>query len=374
MSSPVRILGAGLSGLAAAITLARAGRVVEVFEKRSDCGMRFGGDLQGLENWSRDTDVVDELRSLELPLDFHCAPFTDGAQTNGRRTDRFTFSRPAFYLVKRGRADDTIDQAFKRAALEAGVIIRFGDSRAPRSVDIDASGPVGRTPFAIDTGIVFDTDAPDQAVALLDDEAGCKGYGYLLVTQGYGCCCVMAFDDFGGIHRGFARAKRVLVDEAGVRVENPRTVGGLGHFTADAAWRAGDTLRVGEAAGLQDFLWGFGMRLAMRSGVLAARALLAGTDYAVAAEQEFAALRRAGVVNRLLWETGRIARYAPIMTALRLSGPERALRWLHRPSAVQRLLWPVAQRWSARTYGHVIAARHDTRVVPPVTPTPAAAG
>lgn len=360
MTPPVRILGAGLSGLAAALTLARAGRSVEVFEKRSDCGMRFGGDLQGIENWSMDQDAVEELSGYGLPDDFHCAPFSEGTQTNGRRSDHFTFSRPAFYLVKRGRAPDAIDQAFKRAALGAGVNIRFGETRSPASVDIDASGPVGHRPFAVDTGIVFETDAPDQAIALLDDAAGYKGYGYLLVTEGYGCCCVMSFDDFPGVHRGFRYARRLLIEENGITVRNPRTVGGLGHFSSQPSWRHGNTLRVGETAGLQDFLWGFGMRMAIRSGVLAARAIIEGADYAATAEREFAGLRRAGVVNRLLWETGRFGGYAPVMAALRWKGPERALRWMHRPSRVQSLLWPVARRWAAWTYGRTIEPRTTT--------------
>lgn len=365
MTSPVRILGAGLSGLAAAITLAREGREVEVFEKRSDCGMRFGGDLQGIENWSREQDAVEELQGYGIPLDFHCAPFREGTQTNGRRADHFTFSRPAFYLVKRGRAPETIDQAFKRAALDAGVAIRFGETRGPGFVDIDASGPVGHRPFAVDTGIVFETDAPDQAVALLDDAAGYKGYGYLLVTQGYGCCCVMSFDDFPGIHRGFQHAKRLLLDQGGITVLNPRTVGGLGHFSTTSSWRMGTTLRVGEAAGLQDFLWGFGIRMAIRSGVLAARSILEGVDYADTAEREFAGLRRAGIVNRFLWEMGRFGGYAPVMAALRWKGPERALRWMHRPSRVQSGLWPVARRWAERTYGRAI----EPRITTPLPPT-----
>lgn len=48
----IKILGAGISGLTAAINLAKAGYKVDVFEKNKDVGVRFGGDLQGLENWS----------------------------------------------------------------------------------------------------------------------------------------------------------------------------------------------------------------------------------------------------------------------------------------------------------------------------------
>ena len=42
----IRILGAGLSGLAAATILAKAGKKVEVHEIREDSGARFDGDFQ----------------------------------------------------------------------------------------------------------------------------------------------------------------------------------------------------------------------------------------------------------------------------------------------------------------------------------------
>jgi phytoene dehydrogenase-like protein len=48
----IKIMGAGISGLSAAINLATAGYNVDVFEKRSDCGLRFDRDINGLENWS----------------------------------------------------------------------------------------------------------------------------------------------------------------------------------------------------------------------------------------------------------------------------------------------------------------------------------
>ena len=365
MTNPVRILGAGPSGLAAAITLARAGRAVEVYERRSDCGMRFGGDLQGLENWSHDTDTLSEFRASGIEIDFHCAPFDVGTQSNGVRHDRLTFPRPAFFVVKRGRAHDTLDQSLKRQALAADVTIHFSRTLPYGSIDIDATGPLGRSPFAVDTGIVFDTDAPDQAVALMNDRAGLKGYSYLLVTQGYGCCCSMAFDDFPSVHQGFAEAKRLLVERAGINVWNPRRVGGLGHFAPRADWMHGHVRRVGEAAGLQDFLWGFGIRMAVRSGVLAARSVLDATDYAVAAECTFAPLRRAGVVNRFLWEIGRGANYALIMQALRMRGPYPVLRWLHRDTFAQRALYPIARWWTGRKYPQLKYERPIRALRPP---------
>ena len=60
MEERIDILGAGLSGLAAATILAKAGKEVHVHEIRKDSGARFDGDFQGIENWTSDIDFFDE--------------------------------------------------------------------------------------------------------------------------------------------------------------------------------------------------------------------------------------------------------------------------------------------------------------------------
>mgnify|MGYP002783543765 CR=1 FL=1 len=354
-TAPVRIAGAGPAGLVAAITLARAGREVELFERRTVCGARFGGDLQGLENWSSDEDVLDEFRAAGLAIDFHAAPFSGGIQSDGARDDRFAFSRPAFYLVKRGDVDGSLDRALARQAAAAGVHIRYATACPPGTADIDASGPRGRAPFAIDAGIVFETDAPDQAIALLNTRAAPRGYAYLLVTEGYGCCCTMLYEHFPSIHARLAHAHELLLARRGITVRDPRPVGGLGHVRARGTWTSGDARCVGEAAGLQDFLWGFGIRLAVQSGVLAARAILEGRDYASAAAARFAPVLRRGVVNRWLWELGRGADFFPVRAALRTIGPERVLRALHRDAWWSDAIAPLAHRALASRYPGVFA-------------------
>ena len=62
----IHILGAGLSGLAAATILAKAGRNVVVHEIRKDSGARFDGDFQGLENWTQSRDFFDEMKEWGL--------------------------------------------------------------------------------------------------------------------------------------------------------------------------------------------------------------------------------------------------------------------------------------------------------------------
>lgn len=353
VKSAIRVLGAGPAGLAAAIVLARAGHSVEVFERRNDCGARFGGDLQGLETFSDGTSVLDELRDAGITIDFFHKPFERGFQYNGRRADLHEFGAPAFYLVRRGTMADAIDQSLKRQALAAGVSLRFGTTLPEAHADILATGPRGQRPYAVCKGVVFRTDAPDVAVALLDDAAGYKGYSYLLVSDGEGCLCTSLWADFDRVSHCLAEARRVLLARWPMTVQDERSVGGLVHFSGRPRWREGAALVVGEAAGLQDFLWAFGLRAALRSGVLAARSLVHGFDYAVAAEQVFRPLVRGGIVNRFLWEMGRVGRYAAPMAALRWRGAGRLMREFYSYNRMQRLLFPLARGYVRAAHPHI---------------------
>jgi flavin-dependent dehydrogenase len=370
---PVRIAGAGPSGLAAAIVLARAGRAVELFERRSRCGARFGGDLQGLESWSSDVDVLEELRGLGIETDFHAAPCFRGTQTDGMHDDTFAFERPAFYIVKRGDVPGSLDRSLARQALTLGADIHFGAACPAGTADIEATGPRGRAPFAIDTGIVFETDSPDCAVALLNDDIAPGGYAYLLITQGYGCCCTMLFDDFPSIHDRFARAREALIERRGISVRNARQVGGLGHVRARAGWISGASRCVGEAAGLQDFLWGFGIRLAIRSGALAATSLMGDADYAAAAESAFAGRLRIGVANRWLWERYSGNGYAIVRRALRTLGPLQVLRWIHREHWWHRVATPLGARALRSRYPAVFDSSASMREASATAPDSSAA-
>ena len=68
-------------------------------------------------------------------------------------------------------------------------------------------------------------------------------------------------------------------------------------------FKNGASLYVGEAAGLQDFLFGFGMRYAFASGYLAAQSVIYKKDYEKIADKHFGRQITAGVINRWLWET-----------------------------------------------------------------------
>ena len=124
-SEPVHILGAGLSGLSAAIILSKNGYDVHVHEIRSDSGARFDGDFQGLENWTGSKDFFDEMREWGLdPDSFKSDAFSvvDLIHPDDEITQPIT-DGVAFRVVERGTDEHCIDQGFKRMAIEAGATI-----------------------------------------------------------------------------------------------------------------------------------------------------------------------------------------------------------------------------------------------------------
>jgi flavin-dependent dehydrogenase len=93
-----------------------------------------------------------------------------------------------------------------------------------------------------------------------------------------------------------------------------------------------NTIRIGEAGGFQDELWGFGMRMAMESGVLAARAILEGRDYWDLVDQRLTPLVQRCSLNRRTMDAAGDRGYAIFAHRLAESEDPRALiRLFHEP-------------------------------------------
>lgn len=347
----IQIGGAGPAGLAAAITLARAGRRVLVHELQAEVGHRFDGDFQGLENWSTQQDALDMLREMGITTAF-TAKACSRADVFDAWDKRYEVagSKTIFYLVERGPGPGTLDTALLEQARGLGVEVRF-NSRLDHleGAGILAAGP--KAADAIAVGYHFGTPIKDGVWVILDDELAPQGYAYLLVMNGRGTVKSCMFSGFKQEHVYVERTVAAFQRLTGLEMVNPVPHGGVGNFHIPARAVTGVHPVVGEEAGFQDFLWGFGMRYAILSGVLAARSLLEGKDYALLWRQELEPQMWNSMVNRALFGLLGSRGYRWILQRNQAHNWDvhRALHGLYQPWPIKRLLLPWARlRYNSR--------------------------
>ena len=341
----IKILGAGLSGLSAAINLTKAGYDVDVFEKRNDCGMRFHGDLEGLENWSSTVDVIEEFKSMNIKINFDCDPFKKFYLSDGKELLNNTFNTPAFYLVKRGTNTNCFDQGLKKQALDLGVNIHFNSKTNEENMDIISYGCSELKPVGIVKGIGFETESDDIAVVLLNKEASNKGYSYLLISNGWGSMCsVNLYRTDDTINRYYKKTYEIFTKLFDIDIKNEKNVGGVGSFLAKPRLVKKGKLYTGEAAGLQDLLWGFGMRYAINSGYLAALSIIENKNYKELIKQMLLGRIKTSISNRFFadWFEGHyyndLIRWAKVDNRWL-----KILHWAYNPQLITRGIYPIAK-------------------------------
>ena len=300
----IEISGAGPAGLTAALFIHHAGGRARIYERRKDVGGRFHGDFQGLENWTSDIDVLAELESLGIQINFDYQAFTEVVCFDPEGKPHFFKSRlPLFYLVKRGSVPGSLDRALKQQAVDAGVDIRFGETIS----NLTDGGIVTHGPQRADViaaGYLFDTDMNDGAWAVVSDDLAPKGYAYVLVHNGKGTLASCMYSDFHKERDYVSRCIVFFQKHINLSMKNEKRFGGVGNSMLHKMTHKGKILYAGEAAGFQDALFGFGMRWAMLSGTQAASALLMNNPdhYEHALNKRLRKYMQVSVVNRWLYQ------------------------------------------------------------------------
>ncbi|GMR14797.1 MAG: NAD(P)/FAD-dependent oxidoreductase [Gammaproteobacteria bacterium] len=345
-SRTLEIVGAGPAGLSAALAARASGAEVTVFEKRPDVGARFHGDFQGLENWTSETDVLAELESLGIKTGFDHTPVYEIVcfdPSGVMHTARSAI--PIFYLVRRGSGHGTLDQALKAQALEAGVMLRFGERRRR----VPNGGVVAEGPHRADViaaGYVFETDMADGCYAAISNRLAPGGYSYLLIDKGRGTVATCMFERFHDERQCLAATVDFFEREVGLRWRTRQRYGGSGNFQRVDRAVIGERRYVGESAGFQDALFGFGLRYAFLSGHLAGSIDGPASAYEQAWVARLAGLNAASVCNRWLYERlGDRGRRAVLGRAVAGRDPRRLLQRIYSPKR-----WKTAlARWLPNT-------------------------
>ena len=298
---PIHIMGAGLSGLAAATTLAKAGIEVHVHDIREDSGKRFDGDFQALENWSMDADFFDQLRSWGYdPSEFRATEFSEVDLIHPDDEISKTHTPGiAYRIVERGTSDHTIDQGFKRMAIAAGANLHYKSRVKEEDCQIIACGPKGTS--AVAYGEIFNTKHPNHIAFQMNDKLAPGSYSYLIIIDGVGLICTCLWRKQKGSDRFLNETIAWYQDKyPEIDMEPIKRVGGKGDFTINKNYFQDGRYYVGESGGLQDFMWGFGMRMAVWSGHLAAEDILGNCNYEKEVRKQLMPYVRTSVANRFL--------------------------------------------------------------------------
>ena len=297
----IKILGAGISGLTAAINLKRSGVDVEVHERKRYCG-KHTHDFQYLENWTFDKDALQILQDLNINNSFYIKPwysleFISPSLNKSLKKS----SQPYMYLVKRGPMEDSIDHALQKQATDADIPIIFRSKLDVNKADIIATGV--KKPTFIVTGITFPFEYPDKAIALFDNRLSLGIYSYFIVNDNIGEIASInpanSKEHKIRFNKTVKRFEKMLKFKVSTRIYRFAAPGSL-FYLKNA--KVEDRYYVGEAAGFQDCLNGFGMMYAFKSGYHAAQSIINRDDYNRRWQTDMLKPMKVSQTNRFLFE------------------------------------------------------------------------
>lgn len=346
----VTIVGAGPEGLTAGIVLRKFGLQVNLYEQNSDVGLRFNGDFQGLENWSDEEDTLDFLKRIGININFLCQPYSgsDGYFYGPKlKQIKVQTSRPLFYLIERGSNSNSLDQGLKLQAEEAGVNLLWGEKL--ESVK-DGNVIVGSGPKAADAiakGLLFNTSHKDVFVGYLDNKIAPKAYSYLLVNKGKATFATCMFEDFKNERLYYERALELMRKTVDIDIRDEKEFGGFVNFFNEPIISKDERiLYVGENAGFQDALWGFGIKYAMYSGYLAAKSIINDNSYQELCQKYLYPKLQTSLANRWLFAQLHNPGYTYLLNKIaKMEDVIPPLRKHYNTSFSKRIAFKIAMRW-----------------------------
>ncbi|MBW2410082.1 MAG: NAD(P)/FAD-dependent oxidoreductase [Deltaproteobacteria bacterium] len=316
----IKILGAGIAGLTAAINLKKAGIDVEVHERKKACGKQTN-DFQFMENWTFEEDALDIVRSMHIHTDFYIKHhYTQGAISPSGNKYIGTSSRPVCYLIKRGRDGDSLDRSLESQCRQSNIRLVYESTLKRSEADIIATGI--KRPAYICTGILFPCELHDHSYLLFDNDLSHRFYSYFVANDLVGEIVsinpVGYKDHLNRLDKTVARFEEIL----SIKIEEitEKFSAALSFEALDPAF-VNNQYYVGEAAGFQDALMGFGMLYAFKSGYLAAKSIIEDVDYQQLLNKEIMKPINVSAANRVLFEKFTNPGYERLINVLNSENP-----------------------------------------------------
>ncbi len=288
----IKILGAGVSGLTAAITLAKAGKEVEIYEAGERPNQRFDHAVHAFRNYGFESGTVEKLSKIvklpplkEFYRVFKFSPSLKKCEIHSKE-------KPIFYSFLRGESKKSIDQVLLKQAQDLGVRIFFNKTIKKSEANIIATG--AKRIDGIAYGFFFkDLNIEDAVYTFYDNRYALHGYAYILpydknsgdvVTTAF--CCRNEFPLIKKFYFKMLKINKVISNAIDGAEKVCEVIGG-GNFDVPFSANNNNQYYVGEAAGFQDGSKCFGVKFAILSGFLAAKSILENKDYNELWKEEF---------------------------------------------------------------------------------------
>jgi len=280
MKETIKIAGAGISGLTAAINLVKNGYDVIVYEK--DKSYKTRDNVCAVRNYDLKKDALEEFKNHGVTL----KPQSEVSKVikfSPNQSIEEHSKKTIFYIFERGPRENSIENQLYRQAKDLGVEIFMGEPVNEKNVDIVATG--GRRMDIFAYGHVYrELDAPQNtAYIIYDDLYAPKGYIYILTANGRTVIVSVSFDKnrfrYLPVNFSIFLRKNKLVRNLTRKREPLNKISGFGNYDIVNNAKVDGRYYVGERGFFMDASKGFGIRYAIITGYLASESIVNNLDY-----------------------------------------------------------------------------------------------
>lgn len=284
----ISIAGAGISGLTAAINLARGDYKVKVFEKSNSIGNITA--ICALRNYDLKIDAIEELKSYGINIKQYGEIKKVIKYSPNECIEEYS-NGVIFYTINRGITRSSIENQLYKQALDYGVEFEFGKQCKEENVDIIATGPKRNDILAYGHIYKYSDIESDKLRIFYNNLYSPKGYTYIVFLNGKCLICTVSFDrknfKYIPLNFNFLLRKNEVIKKIVGRKQPAEIVRGFGNYGLPKTAIKNGRFYIGESAGFQDASKGFGIRYAIISGYLAAQSIIHHENYDRLWKREF---------------------------------------------------------------------------------------
>jgi len=279
----IKILGAGVSGLCAAIRLAQSGENVTVYEKNKEIGRQMHENTQAMRNYEERIDLKEELSNYGLKIS-HFKPIhkiTKYAPSGRNNTVASEGDRPVFQVIKRGPHSKSMDNQLYEQAVNEGVKFEFNTDKKIKDCEIISVGPLFKNGIVHGIEISNVNLDHDKILFFMNNDYAPGGYIYIVPygsDSSVSSVIVNSDANIKGMLFNFISKNKVL-SEILEGADFGNEFQGKAYYNVPSTANINGHLFTGGAAGFVEAGRGFGLIYAIKSGLLAADAILKKQDY-----------------------------------------------------------------------------------------------